>query len=173
MEQILQTDGAVGVELFGLAPMVCRGNARAARVAVHQIRCALYAANAALVAVVVIPLHPIVKEVAHGAKVGGKLDAALNARVGHGLPFITFGADHFFDRMPVHFMALGVIVAVTAHIRLVAARGNQAATAHVVFATNTINTINLFIGLFLFFLFIFFFLLFFGHVFFGHVFIFI
>ena len=81
--------------------------------------------------------------------------------------------------MPVHFMALGVIVAVTAHIRLVAARGNQAATAHVVFATNTntintTNTINLFIGLFFLFLFFFlFFLFFFGHVFFCFFFFFI
>jgi hypothetical protein len=91
---------------------------------VEKIGIALDATNAALIAVVVISLNAIVKEVAHGAKIRGELDATLKARVGHGLPFIAFGADHFFDRMPVHFMALGVIVAVTAHIRLVAARGH-------------------------------------------------
>jgi hypothetical protein len=134
MEQILQTDGAVGVELFGLAPMVCRGNARAARVAVHKIGRALYATNAALVAVVVIPLHPVVKEVAHGAKVGGELGATLNARVGHGLPFITRRAHHFFDGVAVHLVCFGVVVAMAAPMCLVTTRGDQAASAHVVFA---------------------------------------
>jgi hypothetical protein len=134
MEQIFQAYGAVGVELFGLAPMVCRGNARAARVAVHQLRRALYATNAALVAVVVIPLGAVVKEVAHGAKVGGELGATINACVRHGLPFIALSAHHLFDCMPVHLVRFGVVVAVAAPMCLVAARGNQAASAHVVFA---------------------------------------
>jgi hypothetical protein len=36
--------------------------------------------------------------------------------------------------MPVHLVRLGVVVAVAAHIRLVAARGHQKASAHVVLA---------------------------------------
>jgi hypothetical protein len=91
-------------------------------------------ANAALVAVVVISLNPVVKEVAHGAKVGGELGATIKARVGHGLSFVTRRAHHFFDRMPVNFMTLGIVVAVAAHICLVATRGDQAASAHVVLA---------------------------------------
>jgi hypothetical protein len=124
MEQIVQTYGTVGVELFGLAPMIVRGNARAARVAVHKICIALDPANAALVAVVVIPLRAVVKEVAHGAKVGGELDATINACVRHGLPFIALITHHFFDGVPVHLVRFGVVVAVAAHIRLVAARGH-------------------------------------------------
>jgi hypothetical protein len=138
MEQIFQAYGAVGVELFGLAPMIVGGNARAARVAVHKIGRALHPANAALVAVVVISLNPVVKEVAHGAKIGGELDAAtiVATCVRHRLSFITRSAHHFFDRMPVHLVRFGVVVAVAAHVRLVAARGNQKASAHVVLATN-------------------------------------
>jgi hypothetical protein len=163
MEQILQTYGAVGVELFGLAPMIVGGNARAARVAVHKIGRALHPANAALVAVVVISLNPVVKEVAHGAKVGGELDAAtiVATCVRHGLPVITCSAHHFFDGVPVHLVRLGVVVAVAAHVRLVAARGNQKASAHVVLAPNHF----FFLFLFFFFLFFFFFFFFFFFLF--------
>jgi hypothetical protein len=126
VEQIFQADGAVGVELLGLAPVVYRVHARAARVAVHKIIIIIPpdAANAALVAVVVLPLNPVVKEVAHGAKVGGELDAAANACLGNGLLHSARCAYHLFDRVPVHFVRLGVVVAVAAHIRLVAARGH-------------------------------------------------
>jgi hypothetical protein len=84
----------------------------------------LHPANAALVAVVVISLNPVVKEVAHGAKVGGELDATANAFLRDGLLHSTRRAHHLFDRVPVHFVRLGVVVAVAAHIRLVAARGH-------------------------------------------------
>jgi hypothetical protein len=124
MEQIFQTDGAVGVELLGLAPMIQRVHARAARVAVNKLGVPLHPANAALVAVIIIPLGAVVKEVAHGAKIGGELGAAAKTCVRYGLLFIARSAHHFFDRMPVHFMRLGVVVAVAAHIRLVAARGH-------------------------------------------------
>jgi hypothetical protein len=98
----------------------------------------LHPANAALVAVVVISLNPVVKEVAHGAKVGGELDAAtIVATCGrYGLSFITRSAHHFFDGVAVHLVRLGVVVAVAAHVHLVAARGNKAASAHVVLAPN-------------------------------------
>jgi hypothetical protein len=103
---------------------------------VHKIGCALHPANAALVTVVVISLNPVVKEVAHGAKVGGELGATIKARVRHGLSFITRSAHHFFDRMPVNFMTLGIVVAVAAPIHVSTTRGDQAASAHVVLATN-------------------------------------
>jgi hypothetical protein len=38
--------------------------------------------------------------------------------------------------MPVNFMTLGIVVAMTTHIRIVTTRGDQAASAHVVLATN-------------------------------------
>jgi hypothetical protein len=103
---------------------------------VHKICIALDPANAALVAVVVISLNAIIKEVAHGAKIRGELDATLNvaARVGHGLPFITLSAHHFFDGVAVHLVRFGVVVAVTAPMCLVTTWGDQAASAHVVFA---------------------------------------
>jgi hypothetical protein len=124
MEQILQTNWAVGVELLGLAPMIQCVHARAARVAVNKLAVPLHPANAALVTVIVIFLGAVVKEVAHGAKIGGEPNAATNARGRHGLPMIALSAHHFFDRVPVHFVRLGVVVAVAAHIRLVAARGH-------------------------------------------------
>jgi hypothetical protein len=99
---------------------------------VHKIIIPLHPANAALVAVVIISLNPVVKEVAHGAKVGGELDAATQACFGHGLSFITRSAHHFFDCVPVHLVRLGVVVAMAAHIRLVATWCNQKASAHVV-----------------------------------------
>jgi hypothetical protein len=138
VEQIFQAHGAVGVKLFGLAPVGYRVHARAARVAVHKIIIIIPpdAANAALVAVVVIPLNAVVKEVAHGAKIGGELDAATKACLRDGLLHSARCAYHLFDRVPVHFVRLGVVVAVAAHIRLVAARGHYKASAHVVLATN-------------------------------------
>jgi hypothetical protein len=93
-------------------------------VAVHKICIALDPANAALITVVVISLNAIIKEVARGTKIRGKLDATLNARVGHGLPFITRSAHHVFDCVAIHLVRFGVVVAVAAHIRLVAARGH-------------------------------------------------
>jgi hypothetical protein len=111
---------------------------------VHKIIIPLHPANAALVAVVVISLNPVVKEVAHGAKICGELNAASNACVGHGLSFITRSAHHFFDRMPVNFMTLGIVVAVTTPIYVSTTRGDQAASAHVVRATNAINLLLFF-----------------------------
>jgi hypothetical protein len=126
MEQILQADGAVGVELLGLAPMIRGRNTGAAIIAMHKIIITLHATNAALVAVVIISLNAIVKEVAHRAKISGELDATciILACLGHGLLFIAVIAHHFFDGVPVHFMCLGVVVAVAAHIRFVATRRN-------------------------------------------------
>ena len=124
MEQIFQAHGAVGVELLGLAPVVQRVHACAARVAVGKLAVAPDAANAALVAVIIIPLNAIIKEVAHGAKIGGELDAATKACLRDGLLHSARRAHHLFDRVPVHFVRLGVVVAVAAHIRLVAARGH-------------------------------------------------
>ena len=126
MEQILQADGAVGVELLGLAPMIRGRNTGAAIIAMHKSIIALDTANAALVAVVIISLNAIVKEVAHGAKISGELDAAciISACLGHGLPVITCGTHYFFDGVSVHFMRFGVVVAVAAHIRFVATRRN-------------------------------------------------
>ena len=148
MEQILQTNGAVGVELFGLAPMVQRVDACAARVAVNKLVVAFHPANATLVTMVVISLCAIVKEVANCAKICSKLNAAtfVRACLGYGLSAIALIAYHFFDRVPVHFMALSVVVTVTAHIRLVATRGNQAASSHVVFASYCFAVIRLHIG---------------------------
>ena len=100
-----------------------------------EVAVPFHSANSALVAVVVISLNPVVKEVAYGAKVGGELGAAANACVGHGLSFITRSAHHFFDRMPVHFMALGIIVAMTTHIRFVTTWCDKAASAHVMLAS--------------------------------------
>ena len=126
MEQILQADGAVGVELLGLAPMIRGRNTGAAIIAMHKIIITLHATNAALVAVVIISLNAIIKKVAHGAKISGELDATLIVAtcLRHGLSVIAFIAHHFFDGVPVHFMGLGVVVAVTAHILFVAARGH-------------------------------------------------
>ena len=60
MEQILQTDGAVGVELLGLAPVVYRVHARPARVAVCNLAVPPDAADAALVAVELPFAHIVV-----------------------------------------------------------------------------------------------------------------
>ena len=97
-----------------------------------------YTANAALVTVVVISLNSVVKEVANGAKIGGELNAALSiyACIGHGLSVIARSAHHLFHGVPVHFMGLGVVVTMTAHILFVATRCNQAASAHIVLATH-------------------------------------
>jgi hypothetical protein len=97
-----------------------------------------YTANAALVAVVVISLNAVVKKIAHGAKIGGELDATfiVAACIGHGLSVIARSAHHLFYGVPVHFMCLGVVVTMTAHILFVATRRNQAASAHIVLTTN-------------------------------------
>jgi hypothetical protein len=91
---------------------------------VEKVGIAFDATNSALDAVVIISLNAIIKEVAHGAKIGGELGPAINARLGHGLPFIAFSTHHLFDSVSVHLVRLGVVVAVAAHIRLVAARGH-------------------------------------------------
>lgn len=125
------------MKLLGFAPMVQCVNACTARVAVDKLVAAFHPANTTLVAMVVISLYTIVKEVAHGAKIGGKLNAAtfVRTRLGYGLTIIAFIAHYLFDRVPVHFMALCVVVAVTTDIHLVATWGNQATTSHVVFAS--------------------------------------
>jgi hypothetical protein len=105
---------------------------------VHVFGIAFHAANAALITVVVISLNAIIKEVAHGAKIGGELDAAciVAACLGYGLLFIARSAHHLFHGVPIHFMGLGVIVTMTARILFVATRRNQAASAHIVLATH-------------------------------------
>jgi hypothetical protein len=125
MEQIFQANGAVGVELIGLAQMIQRSNTGSTRVAMHVFVAVPYTANAALVAVVVISLNSVIKEVAHGAKIGGKLCAPaiiVAACVGHGLSVIALITHHLFHGVPVHFMSLGFVVTVTAHILFVATR---------------------------------------------------
>jgi hypothetical protein len=126
MEQIFQADGAVGVKPIRFTHVIQRYNARAAIVAMHEIIIAHDTTNAAFIAVIILSLNAVIKKVAHGTKIGGKLDAAfmIYACVGHGLPVITCGAYHLFDRVPIHIMGLAVIVAVAAPICLVAARRN-------------------------------------------------
>jgi Na+-translocating ferredoxin:NAD+ oxidoreductase RnfA subunit len=103
----------------------------------NEIIIPFYTTNAALVAVKIISLNAIVKKVAHGAKIGGELDAAfiIAACLRHRLFFITRSAHYFFNGVPVHFMCLGVIVTVATHIHFVTTRSNQAASAHIVLAT--------------------------------------
>jgi hypothetical protein len=84
----------------------------------------LHPANAALVTVIIISLGAVVKEVAHGAKISGEPNAAVNACFGYGLSFAALSARDLFHGMPVHFMRLGVVMAVATHIRLVATRGH-------------------------------------------------
>jgi hypothetical protein len=105
---------------------------------VHKIIIPLYTTNAALVAVVVISLNAIVKEVAHGTKICGELHAAfiIYACVGHGLSVIALITHHLYDGVPVHFVGLSFIMTVATRILFVATRRNQAASAHVVLATN-------------------------------------
>jgi recombinational DNA repair protein RecR len=43
----------------------------------HEIIIAHDATNAAFIAVIIISLNTVIKEVAHGTKIGGKLDATL------------------------------------------------------------------------------------------------
>ena len=136
MEQIFQADGAVGVETFSFAQMIRGRNTCAAILAMHKIIITLHPTNSAFIAVVIISLNSVIKEIAHGAKIGGELDATLivAARLRHGLPVITRSTHHFFDGVPIHFMGFRIVVAVTAHILFVATRGHQAASAHIVFA---------------------------------------
>jgi recombinational DNA repair protein RecR len=75
MEQILQADGAVSMELLGLAPMIRGRNTGAAIIAMHKIIITLHTTNAAFIAVVIISLNSVIQKVAHGTKIGGKLDA--------------------------------------------------------------------------------------------------
>jgi hypothetical protein len=75
MEQILQADGAVSMELLGLAPMIRGRNTGAAIIAMHNIIITLHPTNAAFIAVVIISLNSVIKKVAHGTKIGGELDA--------------------------------------------------------------------------------------------------
>jgi hypothetical protein len=109
----------------------------------HVFVVPLDAANAALVAVVVISLNAVVKEVAHAAKICGELHAAfiIHACVGHGLSVIARCAHHLFDGVPVHFVGLSFIVTVATHILFVAARRNQAASAHIVLASQRFFTV--------------------------------
>jgi hypothetical protein len=86
---------------------------------------------------IIISLNAIIKEVAHGAKIGCKLNSTVvvAACLGNRLPFVALIAHHLFHGMPVHFMRFGVVVAVTASIHFSATRGHQTASSHIVFAT--------------------------------------
>ena len=136
IKQIFQADGAVRMKLLALARVVVRRNARAASVAMHVIVFAFDPTHSALVAMVIISLGPVVKEVARRAKVGGKCDATcfIVACLAHRLPHVALIAHHFFDRVSVHFMCLGIVVAVPTHVRFVATRRHQAASSDIVFA---------------------------------------
>jgi hypothetical protein len=52
----------------------------------------------------------------------------------HRLTLVTRVAHHFFDRMSINFMRLGIVVAVAAHVHFVATGGHQAASSNVVLA---------------------------------------
>ena len=109
---------------FGFALMMLCRNARSTHVTVHKIIIALHTTNAAFIAVIIISLNSVIKKVAHGAKIGGELNATFTvaACLGHGLFFIALIAYHFCHIVPVHFMCLCFIVAVTAHILFAATR---------------------------------------------------
>ena len=126
MKQIFQAHGAVRVKLLALAFVIVDRDARSACVAMHVIVFAFDPTNSALVAMVIISLGPVVKEVARRAKVGGKCDATcfIVARLGHRLPHVALIAHHLFDRVSVHFMCLGIVVAVPTHVRFIATRGH-------------------------------------------------
>ena len=124
------------MKLFALARVIVRRNARAAGVAMHVIVFAFDPTQSALVAMVIISLGSVVEEVARRAKVGGKCDAALHVgtRLGHWLPHIALIAHHLFDRVSVHFMCLGIVVAVPTHVHFIATRGHKAASSDIMFA---------------------------------------
>lgn len=138
IKQIFQANGAVRVKTFRIACMIKRRNTHATIVAMHKIIITFYTTNSAFIAMIIISLNSVIKKIAHGAKIGGELDATLivAARLRHGLPVIAHGAHHFFDFVPIHFMGFRIVVAVTAHILFVATRGHQAASAHIVLATH-------------------------------------
>ena len=124
------------MKLLALAFVVVRRHACPAGVAMHVSVLAFDPTQSALVAMVIISLGSVVEEVARRAKVGGELDAACNvaACLGHWLLHITLIAHHLFDRVSVHFMCFGIVVAVPTHVRFIATRGHQAASSHIVFA---------------------------------------
>ena len=114
------------MKLLALARVVVDRDARATCVAMHVLMFAFDPTQSALVAMVIISLGPVIKEVARRAKVGGKCDATcfIVARLGHRLPHVALIAHHFFDRVSVHFMCLGIVVAVPTHVRFIATRGH-------------------------------------------------
>jgi hypothetical protein len=124
------------MKLLALARVIVRRNARAASVAMHVLVFAFDPTHSALVAMVIISLGPVVKEVARRAKVGGKCDATcfIVACLAHRLPHVALIAHYFFDRVSVHFMCLGIVVAVPTHVRLIATRGHKAASSDIMFA---------------------------------------
>jgi hypothetical protein len=72
MKQIFQTHGTVRVKLFALACVIEQRHARGAVVTMHVFIAPFHATNAALVAMIIFSLNAIIKEVAHGAKIGRK-----------------------------------------------------------------------------------------------------
>lgn len=122
------------MKLLALARVVVYRHACAAGVAMHVIVFAFDPTNSALVAMVIISLDSVVEEVARRAKVGGKCDGTVFTRLGHRLLHIAVVAHHFFDRVSVHFMCLGVVVAVPTHVHFVATRGHKAASSDIMFA---------------------------------------
>jgi hypothetical protein len=137
MKQILQAHGAVCMKLPWLAFVIQKGNTRGACVTVHvTIVAFVYSTDAALVAMIIPSLRPIIKEVARCAEIRRELDAACSvaARLRHRLTRVTRVAHHFFDGMSINFMRLGIVVAVAAHVHFVTTGGNQAASSNVVLA---------------------------------------
>ena len=121
------------MKLLALARVIVGRDARAASVAMHVLVFAFDPTHSALVAMVIISLGPVIKEVARRAKVGGKYDATVFTRLGHRLPHVALITHHFFDRVSVHFMCLGIVVAVPTHVRFIATRGHKAASSDIVF----------------------------------------
>ena len=136
IKQIFQADGAVRMKLLALAFVIVHRDARAASVAMHVLMIAFDPTQTALVAMIIISLDSVIKEVANRAKVGGELDATgfIVACLAHWLLHAARIAHHFFDRVSVHFMCLGIIVAVPTHVRFIATRGHKAASSDIVFA---------------------------------------
>jgi hypothetical protein len=79
MKQILQAHGAVCMKLPWLAFVIQKGNTRGACVTVHvTIVAFVYSTDAALVAMIIPSLRPIIKEVARCAEIRRELDAACS-----------------------------------------------------------------------------------------------
>lgn len=117
------------------------GVAAPARVAVEVILLAANTANATLVAMKNLLLHPlVVPEIASLAKVSTEIGTAGNALPRGWLSDVASRTDHLRDPCPVDFVRTGavvclpVVVAVSAPKGFAAARGDDTASPLVVLA---------------------------------------